>query len=254
MRVEYRCTADDILWSGMSCSEEDPCPIYLELNAVESVGNRIFVAGNIHGDVMTLYSIFLSSDDAGKTWREVFPRLRGCGLDHIQFVDFESGWVSGQSLFPLPQDPFLLLTDDGGKTWRNRPVFGESRTGSIQQFWFSSRQNGKLVIDRGQSGESSRYELYESPNGGETWMIRETSDRPIQIKGIRTAGSGWRIRADGPSQSFLIERQQADRWNPIASFSVPIGVCKPPEPVPEPQSAAESGLPIRPAAPSLKKQ
>lgn len=254
MQVEYKCTADDVLWAGMSCSQEEPCPIYLELSAVEVVGNRIFLAGNIHSDSVTLYSILLSSEDAGRTWQEAFPRLRGSGLDHIQFVDFETGWVSGQLLFPLPQDPFLLLTGDGGKTWRNRPVFGEERAGSIQQFWFGSRQSGSLIIDRGQSGESSRYELYESPNGGETWLIRQTSDRPIALKGTRAAASGWRIRADAPSKSFSIERQLADRWNAIASFAVPIGFCKPPEPAPEPQPAPESDSPARPSpAPSLQR-
>ncbi|MCL4403048.1 MAG: hypothetical protein M1436_10385, partial [Acidobacteria bacterium] len=168
--------------------------------------------------------------------------------DHIQFVDFETGWVSGQLLFPLPQDPFLLLTGDGGKTWRHRPVFGESRTGSIQQFWFTSRKSGSMVVDRGQSGESSRYERYESPNGGETWMIRETSDRPMQLKRAQAANSGWRIRPDAPSRSFCIERQQADRWHPIASFAVPIDVCKSPETKTEPPAAPETEAPARPAA------
>src|SRR5205085_1162453 len=121
LRVPFQCTNEDMEWAGMSCSTEEPCPVYLELAAVESVGNRIFLAGNIHSNAVTMYSLVLATDDAGKTWREPYERLRGTELDHVQFIDFENGWISGQVLVPIAQDPFLLITSDSGKTWRKRP-------------------------------------------------------------------------------------------------------------------------------------
>ena len=75
--------------------------------------------------------------------------MRGAALDHLQFADVESGWVSGISLSPLPQDPFLLMTTDGGKTWRPHYIFNETRFGSIQQFFFEDKKSGSLVIDLG---------------------------------------------------------------------------------------------------------
>src|SRR5215469_12765157 len=54
--LPFECTGDDIHFSGMACSEEDPCPIYLELSSAEGAGGRIFSAGNIHGEAVTLYS------------------------------------------------------------------------------------------------------------------------------------------------------------------------------------------------------
>ena len=182
LRVPFQCTNEDMDWAGMSCTEEEPCPVYLELAAVESVGNRIFVAGNIHSNSVTLYSVLLASDDAGRTWTEPYDRIRGVELDHIQFIDFENGWIGGQVLVPVAQDPFLLITSDSGKTWRRRPVFGENRAGTISQFWFSSRTSGSLLIDRSQSGDDSRYELYESMTGGESWMLREVNDKPIRAE------------------------------------------------------------------------
>ena len=237
MQVAFRCTNDDIQWAGLSCSEEEPCPVYLELAAVESVGNKIFAAGNIHSSSGTLYSILLSSDDSGKTWREPHLRLRGAGLDHIQFIDFENGWISGQAVQPLPQDPFLLITSDGGKTWRQRPLFSETRAGSILQFWFASRNNGSLVVDRGQGGELGRYELYESPNGGETWMLRETNERPIRLKRAAGTSPDWRIRADGRTKSFAIERRQGEKWAALSSFAVGLPVCRPAAEEEPPQAA-----------------
>ena len=231
MLLPFHCTEDDVQWAGLSCPADEPCPVYLELAAVESgvpLGpGRIFAVGNIHSSAVTLYSVLLASEDAGHTWREAHERIRGASLDRIQFLDAELGWTSGQALSPLPQDPFLLLTSDGGKTWRQRVIFSESRVGFIQQFHFGAKDSGSLIVDRGPGSEGGRYELYESPDGGESWTIRETSDRLLRLKPSPVAPSEWRSRADGPTQSFHLERRQGERWVSVAAFSVKLGACQP---------------------------
>lgn len=260
MLVPFQCSDDDMQWAGMSCTEEEPCPVYLEVVGVETVGNRILAMENIHTRSTTLYSVLLGSEDAGTTWREPYERMRGATLDHIQFVDYQNGWISGQTLVPVARDPFLLITSDGGKTWRLRSVLGEGSDGAILQFWFDSPANGSLVIDRMESTESSRYELYETPNGGETWMIRRTSDAPITLKRAASGANsaGWRVEAR--SKSFAIEKRQGERWSTVASFLVEIGECKPAprpaaSPPPEPAEATPPAppKPARPRAPSLKR-
>lgn len=259
LQVRFQCTNDDIQTAGLTCTEDEPCPLYLELAAVEPVGNKLFLAGNIHSSSTTLYSVLLASEDSGRTWREPFERLRGCGLDHIQFIDFENGWISGQVLQPLPQDPFLLVTSDGGKTWRRRPISSESRAGTILQFWFTSRNSGSMLIDRGQGGELGRYELYESPNAGETWMLREANEKPIRLKRTGVPNADWRIHAEAASKAFRIERRQGERWTMLAAFSIPLGVCKPqqaepaPPPVEESAPAAPAPAPTPRRPPTLKK-
>jgi len=187
---------------------------------------RIFAAGNIHTLDVTLYSVLLASEDGGHTWREAHERIRGASLDRIQFLDAELGWTSGQALSPLPQDAFLVLTSDGGKTWRRRSIFSESRVGSIQQFYFSAKDSGSLIVDRGPGAEGGRYELYESPDAGESWSIRQTSDQPLKLKPSPVAPSEWRVRADGPTESFHIERRRGERWVSAAAFAVKLGVCQ----------------------------
>ena len=231
MLLPFHCTEDDIQWAGLTCSADEPCPVYLELAAVESAvpsgPGRIFAAGNIHSSAVTLYSVLLASEDAGRTWYEAYERLRGASLDRIQFLGSELGWTSGQALSPLPQDPFLLLTSDGGKKWRQRVIFPEGRVGSVQQFQFGAKDSGSLIVDRGPGSDGDRYELYESPDAGESWTIRETSRRPIRLKPLPVAPSEWRVRANGPTQSFHIERRQAERWIPVAEFAVQLGACHP---------------------------
>ncbi len=235
--LPMQCTMDDIQWAGLSCTEDDPCPMYLELSAVDAIGPKIFVAGNIHSQSVTLASVFLGSEDGGQTWRELHARIRGAGLDRIHFFDPETGWVSGEVLSPLPQDPFVLVTTDGGKTWRQRAIFSEtreSRYGMVQQFFFSTKSSGRLVVDRGQGSDGDRYELYESPDGGDSWSIRETSNKPLQIAKAAQAGpTDWRLRADRASQSFHIEHRQGERWSNVAAFAIKLNPCKPGVPAEE---------------------
>ena len=230
--LPFQCTLDDMQWAGLACTEDEPCPIYLELTAAESAGDHILVVGNIHSTAITLYAVILASEDGGHTWREVHDRIRGSGLDHLQFLDAETGWVAGQLLFPLQQDPFLLVTTDGGKTWRQRPIFGDSREnrfGSIQQFIFTAKDSGSLIVDRGQGSEGDRYELYQSPDGGESWTIQQTSTKPLQLKRPPAPVTEWRLRADGQTESFHIEHRQGQRWNNVAAFAVKLGACKVPQ-------------------------
>ncbi|PWU02667.1 MAG: hypothetical protein C5B51_20410 [Terriglobia bacterium] len=251
MTIPFQCTEEDMQWAGMSCTEDEPCPMYFELTAAQAIGDKIFAAGNLHSNTVTLYSILLGTEDTGKTWREVHARIRGAGLDHIQFADFVNGWVSGEALSPLPQDPFLLITTDGGKTWRQQAVFSENQPGSIQQFFFASRNAGNLIIDRGEGSEDERYALYESPNGGDTWIVKQLSNKPLRLPRPPEPEVNWRVQPD--RQAFRIERRQAERWIPAASFAVSAGACKPlplesrppEEPAPAPPPPPPSRRPRR---------
>jgi hypothetical protein len=256
MRVPYQCSEEDMAASGLDCTPEEPCPALLELAFVEPVGARLFLVGNLHTEAVTLQSIVLASADTGKTWREPFERLRGASLDRIQFFDYETGWISGQIVQPLPRDPFFLLTTDGGATWRRRPVFSENRPGAVDRFRFESRTNGVLWIDRTQSGEAGAlYERYETTTGGESWTLREALNRPPPAgPEDRDRDTGWRLRPDRPTQSYRLERRVDNQWQPVASFLIPAGECRPSvKPFPEPPEPPP-GPPVEPSGPPGKKR
>ncbi len=217
-------------------------------DSFEPVGAKLCVSGNIHSASATLYSIVLSSSDGGKTWREPFDRVRGATFDRILFLDFEHGWIAGETVNPISRDPFLLITSNGGKSWRRASVFEDSRAGSIQQLWFDSRNNGTLIFDRGKAGDGPRYELYESATGGDNWMVREASDQPIRIKRMpaNAENTDWRLRPDAATKSNRIEKRDGAKWNTVASFAVNLSACKPPQPkeiAPPPETAPETATP-----------
>jgi hypothetical protein len=267
LTVPFTCTDDDISFAGMACTEEEPCPVYLELTSVERLNNRLLVVGNLHSSNVTLYSVLLLSNDGGKTWREPVDRLRGAALDQIRFYGFDQGWISGQFMQPLPRDPFFLVTRDGGQSWRRRPVYDDERPGTILQFWFDSAKDGAMLMDRGQSTDGMRYEYYETPNGGETWMVRESSDKPIRRKrpSPPPAVEVIRVRADEKLKAYVVEEQKGGQWAVAASFLIEVASCRPavkdleePPPPPATETAepatAPGGVLVIPSEPEKRRR
>jgi hypothetical protein len=186
----------------------------------------------------------MSSEDSGGTWKEAASRIRGAALDQVQFYTLQAGWAAGETQYPLPRDPFFLVTTDGGASWRQRPVGEEGSSGSVQRFWFDSTQHGELIIDKGKSSAGGRYVSYESETGGESWMIRGTSDRLPTIRRAppSTEDPDWRFRSSPDGKSIQLEQRTNDRWKPLGSFLIEVANCqieaelrKEPEPPPQPE-------------------
>lgn len=223
LQIPFECTEDDSQTAGLHCTEEEPCPAFLELSSVEAVGNRLLVTGNLHAASATLYSVLLTSSDAGKAWTEGYKRLKSAGLDQIQFLDFATGWIAGNYVTGTPRDPFLLATSDGGATWRLLPLFEESRPGEIEKFYFESKTTGTLLLD---VRYANRYELFETLTGGMSWESRQTSVQPIRLpQEPSVVPAAWRLRADAATHANVLEKSDGARWQKVASFLVSAGKC-----------------------------
>jgi hypothetical protein len=222
VHVDYACPAEDIDSFGLTCSEERPCPVFFEVSAVDSIGSRIVVAGDIHTATTTLYGVLLSTEDGGASWTEAITRPRSITFEQFQFIG-DHGWLSGQRLEPLPKDPFFMTTTDGGKTWRERPLFAETRFGAIAQFRFESPTRGELIFDDS-VGKTVHQELYVTMTGGENWEMRQTSTKALHLKPMNDAG--WSVTAPPGSKTYLIEHVIAGKKATFAHFLIHIGDCK----------------------------
>jgi photosystem II stability/assembly factor-like uncharacterized protein len=224
-KLDKVCTPEDEDALGLTCSESEPCPVFLELASVEANGASLFITGDLHTQNTTMFGLLLKSDDQGANWTEPNQRMRSAALEEIQFVDPEHGWVSGVKLEPLPRDPFLLATTDGGKTWTESPLFDEATFGSIQQFWFDSVTDGELVLDKSQ-GAAKRYERYATKTGGASWELEEADDKPIRLAAAKPKENvGWRVRPG--EDAYLVERRSGDgAWRTAARFAIRAGECR----------------------------
>jgi hypothetical protein len=222
--IEARCGDAEIADYGMSCTEDEPCPVFLELAAVEPVGSKLFVAGNFHAGTATLWSILLASEDVGQSWTEPYERLRGVSFEQLQFPGFATGFVAGHTAGTLAKDPFILRTSDGGKNWLKKPLFEEGAVGLIEQFHFDSAAHGTVGVDRGRPG-ANRFMTLETDSGGDTWAVKESSaTRPARTP--REPTPLVRILADAASKASRIERRESGAWRTAAAFSVAAGVCR----------------------------
>src|SRR5580704_5488163 len=183
-KIENVCSPEDADALGLTCSEDDPCPVYLELSAVECFEASIFVTGNLHTVDTTMFGLLLASDDGGKSWTEPVKRIRSGALEQIQFLDAQHGWASGMLLDPLARAPFILSTANGGQAWHRTPLSNEPAFGTILQLWFDSVSRGQLIVDRSQ-GRTGQYQLYSTSNGGETWALKASSEEPMRLPGAK---------------------------------------------------------------------
>ena len=222
IQIKYECTPEDIDAFGLNCTDEEPCQILLELASAEVMGGRMMVAGNLHTRTSTLFSLLLASDDSGVTWTEPSPRLRNSSLEQIQFFDGLNGWVSGESVDPLPRNAFMLLSNDGGHTWRQRPLFEDTKYGTIAQFQFSTPASGELVLDASQ-GKTVRQELYQTQTAGESWELKEKSGARLRVNGTHV--SALHLTADAKAGTYKLERGTGKNADAVASFAIHVADC-----------------------------
>jgi hypothetical protein len=241
IRLPFTCAEDELQSIGLLCTEDEPCSIFLELSAIASAGKKLFIAGNLHSTSATLSSVLLASDDGGSTWKEPSPRVRGASLDQLEFYDPDHGWAGGELQYPLPRDPFFLISTDGGATWRKRQVSEDGGSGAVQRFWFDSAQHGELIVDAGRSAPGGRYLDWESETGGESWMIRSATGESPKIKRAPPVfdNPDFRLHASANGQAYQVEKRLGEKWEPMASFLIDVASCtiKTPEvkePPPEP--------------------
>jgi hypothetical protein len=233
-KVPFSCTEDDQAAAGMSCSDQYPCPIYLELSGVSGSGKKLALAGNLHGPSATLYSVLLLSDDGGTTWKEPAARISGAALDQVQLFDAQHGFAAGEMQVPLARDPFFLITSDGGASWQRKPLTEDGGVGAIQKFWFDTTEHGEVIIDAGRTKA-----LYESHTGADNWnVVSHTAQIPRLRRAPAVEDVDYRIGTDTRSHAFTIEKRDGEKWNRIASFLIQVANCGtpgPPPPVPDVQ-------------------
>jgi len=225
-RMPYQCTEGDMDAFGLTCTMEEPCPVFLELASAEAAGGRMMVAGNLHTKNVTMFGIVLASEDSGATWAEAHERIRTAALEQIEFLDLQNGWIGGESIDPLARNPFLLVTNDGGRTWRQKLVADDTKYGTIAQFHFDTPSHGELVIDASQRNKV-RQELYETMTGGESWELKQLNNAPIRLKNARGPNQGsMRVRPDAAGGTFVVERGGGRTWDRVASFDVHVADCQ----------------------------
>jgi photosystem II stability/assembly factor-like uncharacterized protein len=135
------------------------------------------------------------------------------------FADAMTGWISGQVYQSLLKDPYFLVTRDGGKTWRRRPIYSESTVATIEDFKFEGPREGTVITAAG-----GRRQRWVTHNGGDVWQITETLDRkPAALGGV--VESAYKVRTDARLKAQVVERKEGTRATTVAAFAVEAARC-----------------------------
>jgi photosystem II stability/assembly factor-like uncharacterized protein len=109
----------------------------------------------------------LHTDDGGDTWQWQDSPVDG-SLEHVVFVDAQSGWISG----PHRDGKSLLLqTQDGGRTWLERPVPFLGDYARPEDMIWTDAYHGWLL---------KYQQVFHTADGGQTWQ-----EQPLPLEDPR---------------------------------------------------------------------
>jgi photosystem II stability/assembly factor-like uncharacterized protein len=175
----------------------------------------------------------LRTVDGGRTWLNASPPgIAAVGLSAaLTVLNTNTAWVlvPGTDFF----SGTLYRTGNGGISWRSNPVpFG----GALLQFQDGS--SGRALADRGARAGSDAVELFQTSDGGATWVsvfhddpgLPGSSDN-LPLAGIKNGmtftdpNTGWVtgfIQADGPADADVYLYITHDGGASWSHQSVPI--------------------------------
>ncbi|MGE0104246.1 MAG: YCF48-related protein [Blastocatellales bacterium] len=136
------------------------------------------LTGWIAGDGGSLFR----TTDGGLSWKRLESGT-SADLSQIGFVDWNNGWVVGQS---ASAGSVVLITRDGGRTWSSKEMK------DISSIFFIDRNTGWAV------GPT----ILKTVDGGETW---ETPTEPVEIIGLPVESSTYRF---GFSDVFFLDAER----------------------------------------------
>jgi len=130
-------------------------------------------------------------------WRKLNTKTLSW-LKTVHFADTDNGWIGGTG-------GTLLVTADGGRTWRQKTKFTED---TIREIHFFDKSTGWLLLERNvfTLGSKSPSYLLKTTDGGENWTQVDFENKQRQrITNVFFAKSGFGLAAGETGALFGLE-------------------------------------------------
>ena len=185
------------------------------------------------------------TEDGGRRWREITPPGDPAALDGVYFRDPEHGWAGGEEGQEGENRVVLFATDDGGRTWRRRPVEvrGLGTIASDTAFAPVGRRRVFALVGESRNTAYSVGHLFTSGDAGGHWhQLPDPPHRgPIAFESPR---DGW-LAAEGHLPGLYRTHDGGHTWAEV-HVAPPPGVPAETATFRPPQIDAEGGglLPV----------
>ena len=233
-RADARCLmpAPKRICSGPACPAPKTSPVRFTSNSasVAPDGRKIFLAGNLHSTSATLASVLLQSDDARRHMERTsraHPRERA--RSDCSFTICEHGWAAGETQYPLPRDPFFLMTTDGGASWRQHLVGEEGSAGVgpalLVRFRAARRTDRRCGQERPQAAAIFPTNPKPAAKAGHC-AARAISCRSsgARRRRLRIPTGAFAPAKDG--KAYQIEQRAGEQVDAVASFLIEVANCQ----------------------------
>jgi hypothetical protein len=227
IEITAECEQEKLGSLGMICNTASPCEMRLELTGAREAGESVVAIGDVYSPSATVESLVLRTTDDGATWIEAAERIAGASFDELHFADAEHGWIVARDNVGGGHQPFLLASDDSGKSWTRWAIDeDEDFRGSVLQVRFDSPEHGFVIVERA-GGLGDPFELRETFNGGRSWSLRQvTAERPaLPGSRRRVPEPNVRTREDAGEGLYVVERRAGADWDVLGRFLGTAGVC-----------------------------
>lgn len=125
-----------------------------------------------YGWMLTNAGTLLRTTDGGSNWNEeIIGKLYS---QKIHFIDKFNGWCVGSGA-----PPFIMRTQDGGKTWFDLSIPDERNDGYYYNFWdvfFIDTLKGYFLDSRGA--------IFHTSDGGQSWIKQFQNNPPRDLESI----------------------------------------------------------------------
>jgi len=182
----------------------------------------------LYGELGTIRSVILMTEDGGKYWREVSIPQYDAVVVHLLFIKDGIGWAM---IAENREGGRLMLwqTKDTGKTWVevNQRIHGIGMGRDIG-FEFIDPLNGKIVSVSNYGRRSAYFTMYITNDGGRTWVVdyEKTLSYPeyrefncLNLIAFTPYASGnyygnsWDCSCRGFSSDLSCERKSTTGWD-----------------------------------------
>jgi photosystem II stability/assembly factor-like uncharacterized protein len=160
----------------------DVLPVKRIYQGERRTSHIITAAGRVGGNAM-----MIRSEDDGNTWKVIdLTKHAGMILD-VKFHDAKTGFVCASGVSDTGEgDALMLMTGDGGKSWK--PVWRSGR--KLENVWkmnWPSRKVGYATVQSYDEAAGNKRVIIKTVDGGKSWKELPLLDEA----GIREFGIGF---------------------------------------------------------------